>query len=299
MRAWLRRVRREERGDLSITGTLMAIVVFTGVLGATLTTFQSFARDRTALEQRNGAQDGARTAIDRVARELRNLASPTTYQPQAFDAAGPYDVVFKTVDRNGPNAGLNAPNIKRVRYCLTSTDPQAASLMAQTQTWTTQEPPAVPSTTACPGTGWNSTETVAVGLSNRRSGQERPVFTFNSATLTDITTIHLELHVDDDGAGASEETTISSGVYLRNQNRKPTASFTATPSAQGIVLNGSASFDPEGEPLTYVWYDGTTKIGSGITFTYPATLGSSRTIQLKVYDPAVLEGVSAPQVVVA
>ena len=88
------------------------------------------------------------------------------------------------------------------------------------------------------------------------------------------------------------------GVFLRNQNRRPVAAFSASATAQGIVLNGSASSDPEGEPLTYVWYDGTTKIGEGITFTYPVAAGSSHTIQLKVYDPAVLEGVAAPQVVI-
>ncbi len=299
MRSLVRRLAGEERGEMSLTGTLMAILVFGGVLGATLTTFQSFAADRAKLEQRNGAQDSARAASDRMSRDLRNLASPTASQPQAFDAAGPYDVVFKTVDSNGPNAGLNAPNIKRVRYCLTSSNPSAASLMVQTQTWTTQAPPAAPSTTACPGSGWGSTQTLAAGLSNRRSGLARPVFSFDSATLTDITSAHVELFVVDDGAAAAQETKLSTGVFLRNQNRKPVASFTATPSAQGIVLNGSASADPEGELLTYVWYDGATKIGNGITFTYPAVAGSSHTIQLKVYDPAVLEGVSAPQVVIA
>jgi len=299
MKGLLRRLLDEERGEFNLTTVLVSIAIFSGVLGATLTTFESFAGERGKLERRTSAQDSARTAADRIARELRNLASPTAYQPQAFDAAGPYDIVFKTVDSNGPNAGLNAPNIKRVRYCLTSTSPSEAQLVAQTQTWTTQEPPTAPSTSACPGGGWGSTQTIAADLTNQRAGQARPVFQFDAATLTDITEIHVELFVDPDADGSDVETKLSTGVFLRNQNRKPTASFTATPSAQGIVLNGSASLDPEGEPLTYVWYDGATKIGSGITYTYPATAGTSHTIQLKVYDPAVLEGASATQVVIA
>jgi len=63
----------------------------------------------------------------------------------------------------------------------------------------------------------------------------------------------------------------------------------------GLILNGSESTDPEGEPLTYVWYDGSTKVGDGIVFNYTVAKGTSHNISLKVYDPAGLEGV-APSV---
>ena len=299
MIALLGRLRGCERGEMSLTGVLVSLVLSLLVTGATLTTFGAFADNRQDLEVRNDAQDRARTAIDRLARELRNLASPTPSQPQAFDAAGPFDLVFKTVDPNPATTGLNAANIKRVRYCLDATNRNSARLVAQTQTWTTADPPAVPSTTACPGTGWGSTVTLATAVTNRAFDQERAVFRLDSTVLTDINSVHADLYTDVDTGGGAAETQISTGVFLRNQNRKPIAGFTATPSAQGIVLNGSASYDPEGEPLKYVWYDGTEKVGEGITYVYPAAPGSSHTMQLKVYDPATLEGVSTTQVVIA
>ncbi|MTD42988.1 hypothetical protein GKE82_01370 [Conexibacter sp. W3-3-2] len=288
-----------ERGEMSLTGLLVAIVIFAFILTATLTTYDSYSRGQRQTSDVIDAQQAARAAIDRLARDLRNLSSPTPDQPQAFDAAGPYDLVFKTVDPNGPNAGSNALNVKRMRYCLDVAKPEAARLVAQTQTWTTATPPAVPSTTACPGSGWPQTTVLATALVNRAGGRDRPVFLVNSTDLTAISAVHAELFVDLDTARNPPETTMSTGVFLRNQNRRPTAAFTATPSAQGILLNGSTSSDPEGESLTYRWYDNGALVGTGITFTAPAAAGTSHTIQLRVSDPAGLEGVSATQAVVA
>jgi len=87
-------------------------------------------------------------------------------------------------------------------------------------------------------------------------------------------------------------------VFLRNQNQVPIASFTkALSGTTAIVLNGSSSYDPEGQSLTYQWWDNGSKIdkGDGIVFTYKVTPGSAHSLQLKVYDPAKLEGVSATQ----
>jgi hypothetical protein len=50
------------------------------------------------------------------------------------------------------------------------------------------------------------------------------------------------------------ETRLGSGVTLRNQNRVPVARLDVALSGQKLVLNGSASEDPEGMPLTYQWY---------------------------------------------
>jgi hypothetical protein len=277
----------------------MAAAVFAIVLGATLSTYENFISVGAALTARTDAQDRTRTAADRLARDLRNLASPTPDQPQAFDVAGPYDIVFKTVDGSGPNTGLNASNVKRVRYCLDAQDSRDEVLYAQTQTWTTPTPPAVSPTGTCPASGWATTQVLADHLTNRIDGRSRPLFAFDSVVLTDITSVHLDLYVDQDALRGPPETTLSTGVFLRNQNRRPTAAFTATPTRQGIVLNGSASEDPEGEPLSYAWYDGSTKIGTGITFTYAVATGSTHTLQLKVFDPALLEGVAPTQVVTA
>jgi type II secretory pathway pseudopilin PulG len=284
---------RSERGEFSLPGTLVAITLFGTVLGATLDTYGHFDSGAQELVQRTDASDQARTASDRIARALRNLASPAPDQPQAFDLASANDMVFKTVDPVGPNTGQNTSNTRRVRYCLAGD----GRLWEQVQTWTTATMPAVPSTTACPGSGWGSQEVVAQDLVN--TAQHRDVFTYDSTVLTQITTIGLELWTDADTKDDVPPSVLRTGVFLRNQNRRPVAGFTATPTQQGIVLNGSASYDPEGQALTYAWYDGASQVGTGVAYTYAATHGTSHQISLKVFDPAGLEGDAPAQTVTA
>lgn len=291
----MRRVRCDERGSVGITELLAAMAIFAGILAAILVSFENFYASNRDANDRLEVQDRARNASDRLARDLRNLASPTQEQPQAVDLAGPYDLVVQTVDPVPAGSGLNAANVKRVRYCLDS----GARLWFQQQRWTTQLPPAMPSTATCPAAAWGSQSVVADRVVNRDGGADRPVFSFNSATPTEISSVHVDLLVDTDTARPPAAARIATGVFLRNQNRRPTAAFTATPSPQGIVLNASASVDPEGEQLTYVWFDGATKVGTGITFTYAVAAGTSHTISLKVYDAASLEGVAPAQVVIA
>ncbi len=55
------------------------------------------------------------------------------------------------------------------------------------------------------------------------------------------------------------ESRISTGVYLRNQNQVPTASFSVASGGTGtrrFLLNGSGSTDPEGRTLFYTWFSG-------------------------------------------
>jgi hypothetical protein len=289
---------KSERGETSLAGVLVGSVLFVIVLGATLSLYngaQSSGADRV---RRSDIQDSARQAVDRLARDLRNLASPTPEQPEAVDLAAPTDLVFKTVDANGPNSGLNSANVKRVRYCLNTSNLKNEKLWAQTQTWTTLTAPAVPSTTACPGTGWESQQVLVDRVVNQVGAGTRALFTYDAVAVTDIAAVHTDLFLDDDPDRLPAETRLTSGVFLRNQNRRPVAAFTANPTAQGIVLNGSGSADPEGEALSYVWYDGATKVGTGIVSTYKVTAGTTHPMQLKVFDPAGLEGDSTVQQVV-
>jgi type II secretory pathway component PulJ len=281
------RLARDERGDISLTQLLVAMLIFAIVLGAVLTTFEQFLTVNKRTTERTEAQDKARTAIDGLAKDLRNLASPTPQQPQAVDLATPYDIVVQSVNPNGPNGGANSANVRRVRYCLdTSTNP--GKLWQQTQTWTTAATPAAPSTASCPAGGWATSTVVADKVVN---GTSRPIFGFNSAVAPDISALHVDLYVDTDPNRQPKETRISTGVFLRNQNRRPTADFSCTSGSQGLILNGSPASDPEGQPLTYQWWSDGTKVGTGLVNTYNA--GGSHSIQLKVFDPGGLEGDSA------
>jgi hypothetical protein len=283
----------DERGEMSLVGLLVAITIFLGVLGATLVTFQNFDILNRRTVDRTASQDSARTSVDLVVRGLRNLASPTIAQPQAVDKASPYDLIFQTVDSVGPNTGANAANIKRVRWCLDRSNAANERLYIQEQKWTTLTTPAVPSNSSCPGSGWASTTTLATNLTNDFNGQNRALFTFDSTTLTAIREIHVDLYSDLDPVKTPSETHITSGVFLRNQNAAPIASFTyALNGSSAIVLNGSQSYDPEGDALQYSWLDNGVKKGSGVTFSYPVSANSNHSIQLQVFDPAGLPGSS-------
>lgn len=285
---------RCERGEFSLPGLLMAMVLFAGVLGATLVVFQTFERVNRDAEQRNDAQDRSRIASDRMARELRNLASPTQNRPESVDRATAYDLIFQSVDPIGPNTGANAANVMRVRYCL-STSATNATLWRQEQRWTTENPPAAPASASCPAAGWSSQATAVDHVVNRRDGLDRPVFSFNGATNTvDVSSVRTSLFIDLSTVQTPSETRLASGVYLRNQNRRPVAAFeTPKVTPAGIVLNGSLSSDPEGGAMKFQWYKDGDKIGEGITLTWRPPAAGTYNLSLRVYDPANLEGVAA------
>jgi type II secretory pathway component PulJ len=287
-----RRLLSEERGDIGLMQLLMAVLISGLMLGATLAMYGTMLTEDRELNARNDAQERARSALDRLARDLRNLASPTPNAPEAVDRSSATDLIFKTVDANGPNAGTNSTNVQRVRYCLDTSAAGNTKLVSQRQTWTQTDPPAYPTGTGCPAAGWDVDKTTVLvdRVTNYAGGLTRPVFTYNSATPADISSIHADLRLDLDVGRGAKETELSTGVFLRNQNRKPVASFTWFTNTEGAVLNGSASSDPEGQQLRYLWYEGATFLGEGITFLLEAPKGSEHTITLKVKDAGDLVG---------
>ncbi|HEX6391488.1 MAG TPA: prepilin-type N-terminal cleavage/methylation domain-containing protein [Solirubrobacteraceae bacterium] len=278
---------RDEQG-MTLVELLAAAAIFVVVMAATLTTLDIFTSETVRAERRNEALQQARITVNRVARQLRNLASPTPRAPQAVDKATPYDLVFQTVDPIGPNSGANSANVRRMRYCL-----EGGTIYEQTQTWTQADTPSAPSSAACPDPDarWGSTRVVVRDVANRAGGQDRPAWLYNATLTTEITFIRTTLIFDLKPGSALGETSLSTGVFLRNQNRAPLAAFTATPTgSRHVLLNGSVSSDPEGEPLSYTWYDGGTAVGSGITLDYVAPAAGTRSLSLTVADPGGLEG---------
>ena len=283
------------RGESGFTliEVLTAVTMMIGVSGATLTTLSQFETTTRVNGLQNDAQQEARRGMTELSAELRNLASPTDELPQAVERAGAADLVFLSVGNKKPAGSLNAENTRRVRYCL---DTAQHYLWRQEQAWTTAAAPAMPADTACPApaaSGWGAAKVAARQVQNGA----RPVFTYNSADLTAITEVRAKIYVDADPAAAPAETNLETGVFLRNQNRGPTSSFTASVSGQQVVLNGSESSDPEGKALAYEWYDAGALVGEGIVLTYAPSQPGDHTLQLKVKDPAGLSNTAPPQTV--
>jgi type II secretory pathway component PulJ len=310
---------REERG-LTLIEVLLASILSLFIMGASLAAFDGLQGAHKLTQTANDAQDVARRQTDRFARELRNLASPSqltsdvSAQPQAVDLAAPYDFVFRVVGDTRPAGSLNLGNVKRVRYCVNNSDPAKEVVWRQVQTWTAAATPAVPSTAACPGTGWDagSDKQYITNITNRYAGQNRPLFTYNATDVTRISKVRTSMYIDTDPTKRPAETRLSSGVFLRNQNRVPSASFSATVTAdKRLILNGSGSEDPEGMPLKFQWYvDAPTPLPSCSATPVPASClgegvvfektglsgGGSHTITLAVKDPAELTGTATQTV---
>lgn len=278
---------REDSG-FTLIELLIAAVVMLVILTASLTAFTTMQRQRVFVDRLADAEQQARQGADRMARQLRNLASPgasislaSSTKPNSIDRNLPYDLVFKDVDEQGPVLATNPANVRRVRYCLQtsgaigSSSESASStrgaLIQQTQRTSAALPTlpdAAPASLACPAPGWGTTRVVADHLTNAGSAPARPLFRYSSSagevTGTDdlarpeITRVEATLQVDPDPTRSPLASRLTTSVVLRNQNRAPRAGIEVTvlnSLSCTVQLNGSGSEDPENKRLKYTWYD--------------------------------------------
>jgi type II secretory pathway component PulJ len=295
---------RDESG-FTLTELLVSMVLMILVLSATLGALDVFGSSSARNTKLLQAQDTARLAIDRIARELRNgSAYPTDTSgtdPSAIVRAGPWDLILQTVNPAG-GGGSNTLNLMRVRYCLYT---PTSTLYRQTQTWTSATPPAAITDTACPSSSWGTSTVVATDIVN---GGGRRVFTYNNGNagdttqapplLPDIASVRIAFWVDTNPGQAPAEVQLHTGVFLRNKNRRPVADCTAAPTGNSYVaLNGSRSIDPEGGLLSFAWADGASTIpglkGSLASYQSPTT--GSHTFTVTVMDPGGLTATATCQ----
>jgi hypothetical protein len=296
---------RSEVG-MSLAEVLIVAFTFTFVLAAALTPFDVMGKIDRKTQAQNDTQQTARQTVSTISFNLRNLAGQT----QLVERADAYDLVFQTVDRDPkPSGSQNARNIMRVRYCLDTTNapasPSNGVIWEEKLRWTSAAvPSSMPAATSCPDVLWSgsSRRLVSSGITNRIGGANRPLFTYfpTGATLTQITSIRLDLYADTDTTDVVKETRHTTGVLLRNQNGAPTASVvtTATGVSRQVRLDATAS-DPENLPLSYRWCDLTanavcddaTRIGTGqsYTHTFASTASGTRNMRLVVTDAGGLE----------
>ena len=300
----MRRALRRE-GGFTMIELLLVCVLSLIVFGASLTAWTSIYRSNRALEGQQDNAEAARVALDRAARQLRNLANPSVNAITTIHRASDYDFIFQTSD----------PAKTWVRYCL-----EGAKLWENESVAITA---AMKAETACPGTGWTRKAVVVQSVTNRAPSVDRNIFTYECAvnaaascpTATEyskITNVGIQLWVDADATDRVSELDVATGVYLRNQNEAPTASAGWSKIAkEQVLLNGSASTDPEGRTLEYFWFEDAVPSGamstpctatptgtawSGVTFlkTFPTgAAGQSKQFFLLVRDPGCLTSLSA------
>jgi len=252
---------RDERG-FTLTELLIGMTISIVLLTATLTTFNSLYRIEHDNDARLDTVEVARNALDVQARQLRNLAKRLNNTP-VIDTVGSYDFIFQTSD----------PNRTWVRYCLDTTNAPASTDRARVWTQESNVGSAVTAAmrTGCPAGGasstlWTATRIVADHVTNRRAAQDRPLFSYrctsgttctaSAATFDQIVNVSTQLLVDTTPGAGAPELRVATGIYLRNQNQAPTASFVTTPgsSSRTVVLNASASTDYEGRTMNYYWF---------------------------------------------
>ena len=307
------RILRRE-GGFTMVELMLVCFISLIVFGATLSAWTSLYRSNRAVEHQNDNAESARVALDRAARQLRNLANPTVNAITTIKLATDYDFVFQTSD----------PNKTWVRYCLDTSGANGATL------WESENKNDVSAILGgCPNTSWARYTAVAEGVTNTLGGLDRNVFTYEcsvnaaatcpaSATeYSKITNVGMHLWVDSDVRDRVSELSVGTGVFLRNQNESPVASVSTPQRLSNVglprwILNGSGSLDPEGRTLEYFWFEDTppsaTQIAStpctqefagtdwrGVTFIKKfstSEIGQTKTYYLLVRDPGCLTSLS-------
>jgi prepilin-type N-terminal cleavage/methylation domain-containing protein len=277
---------------------LVTMLITSIVFGATLSVLDVFQKNNRLDQQRSETQDNARNAMDRLARDLRNVAAPSVESSGALEAAESYSVVFQTIDTAQLAGGENTTNAMRVRYCLDDSTTTNEILWRQVERWSSKTAPTLSNTTTCPDPSaahWESSTRLVEHLVNRNGGQNRPAFVYgpSSATLvSQIVSVEPTLYIDLNPGAKPGETQLTSSVSLRNENRQPIASFTATEVGKyAVQLNASESSDPDGLALTYKWWDNGTKLSTTAQQyqTEALQFGSKQTFKLQVTDPGGLK----------
>jgi type II secretory pathway pseudopilin PulG len=296
--------RLRSEGGFTLIETLVCSVIFVAVLTATLDSTALFNRLNHENQQVNDQSDRARRGVDRGMRQLRNLAR--RIDAPVISRATSSDFIFQTSD----------PARTWVRYCLETRQNGDVRLWALTTPGSVTTAMSGP----CPGTGWPGGQVVSTNVTNTTPQRSIPLFTFScvagapvtcpssSADFGRIRTVGMDLLVDDNPDTDPPESRVTSSVYLRNQNEPPTAAVSWRPSAsRQIILNASASLDPEGRNLRFLWFRAPAPsftcdlppaldvmLWSGVTYTHTflpteGVPGTQKNMELVVCDPGGLQ----------
>jgi Tfp pilus assembly protein PilW len=271
---------RAERG-MALPELLVAIVVSLAVFGAAVDAFAGFISTQARADRQTEAQDKARTAIDRMAVQLRSAMSTGATSAQPIVTHSDWELIYLA-----PYAGASTTNNTRglrfVRYCLDRSDLNNQKLWLQTQPYNSSTQPSPPATTACPNaTGWAVKEVVASNLVNSSSD---PLFT-RKLDGTNVTDVAVHAVVDWDVNRTPPATKLQSKVTLRNLNRLPVAGLSCSKTNGHVICDASASSDPEGQAVTFAWkVDGASVSETSYRLDQAGLANGSHTFEVTVTD---------------
>ncbi|MCW3030093.1 MAG: hypothetical protein JWM66_226 [Solirubrobacterales bacterium] len=279
---------RTEHG-FTLIEMLVTMAITTIVFGATLSVLDVFQRDNVLDQKRSEVQDNARNAMDRIARQLRNVAAPSAGSPGALLTTKNYSMIFDTIDSaSGYAWGANTSHTMMVRYCLNSANSENEVLWMQVKRWTELKGPETPVPSGCPEVGgyWDSSRQLVQHVTNRIGGATRPMFKYSAATAPQTASVEIDMFLNlTPGRPHPGETQLTSGVGLRNANRPPIVAFTLTRIGKFVRLDASASNDPDGLALTYQWTIDGKAIPSTAQVAEVEESVASHTYRLEVVDP--------------
>jgi prepilin-type N-terminal cleavage/methylation domain-containing protein len=278
---------RSEHG-FTLIELLVTMTITVVVFGATLSVLDVFQRNNAVDLKRNEVQDNARNAMDRMARQLRNVAAPNAGSPGALLVTNKYSTIFDTIDSTSGYAwGANKSHTMMVRYCLNNSKPENEVLWMQVKRWSEAQGPETPAPTTCPDVSgyWESSSQLVQHVTNRIGAEARPLFKYSAATAPQTASVEMDMFLNLSPGQANRETQLTSGIGLRNANRPPVPAFTVTRINKFVRLDGSASYDPDGLALTYKWsIDGATLASTSQVPEVEESVGS-HTYVLEVVDP--------------
>jgi prepilin-type N-terminal cleavage/methylation domain-containing protein len=283
---------------------LVTVTISIVVFSATLAVIDVFQRDNVYAQQRNENQDNARAAMDNIARGLRNLIAPTATFAGALEQGAKDSLRFQTVDTSSFETGAgNESRRMRVRYCLNTSVPSNEVLFEQVQEWKEADPGA-PTASACPDLtagDWTRTRQLVGHVTNVAGGQTRALFTYSAKEAPQTLTVQTDLFLELNPGTRPGESELKSAVSLRNANRKPVAAFTVSPEAGKYEyrLNASESYDPDGQALTYKWWENGEPLETTaqIYTTPPLKTKTKYEFKLEVTNPGGLTAEAPPRTV--
>jgi prepilin-type N-terminal cleavage/methylation domain-containing protein len=248
---------RAEHG-FTLVELLVTMAITTIIFGATLSVLDVFQRNNVVDQQRNEVQDNARTAMDQIARQLRNVAAPSAGSAGALLTTEAYSTIFDTIDNTSSYVWENnLSQTEMVRYCVNDAESHNEVLWTQSKRWKTAEGPKPPTSTSCPDLSgsWESSRQLVEHVTNEIDGKGRPMFIYSAATAPQTASVEVDIFLDlKPGQAHPGETELTSGIGLRNANRPPIAQFTPTFINKSVRLDASASYDPQGLALSYQWW---------------------------------------------